>query len=270
MNKDHAWREPWKLHTPAFAITESLCFVGNRSVSCHLIKTAHGAVLIDTAYAETAYLLTDAIRSLGIAPDEITLILHTHGHVDHCGATRRMRELTGATVAMGEQDIETVGRGTALTCAEYLYGITDFETFAVDRALRHGDTIDAGGTLIHCHHTPGHTAGTITYTFDVLVGGERLTAGLFGGPGLWTMREEHRAAQGYPGNREDFARSLAYLKTLDVDVWLGAHPGQNDTFGKYQRLSAGERPNPFIDPLGWKRFIERIDAEFQKLVLGLG
>lgn len=258
--------EPWNLQAPAFAITDSLYYVGNRDVSCHLLKTDGGIVLIDTAFAETTYLLTESIRSVGVDPGEITLILHAHGHVDHCGATRRLKGLSGAVAAMGEQDVETVERGTKFTCAEYIYGIDIFETFKVERSLKHGDSIDMGDTVIQCHHTPGHAPGVMTYTFEVEADDKRLTAGLFGGPGLWTLQDQHREENGYPNNRQDFAESLKYLKALDVDIWLGAHPAQNNTFGKYERLRKGEKPNPFIDPDGWKRFINNLESDLQKLL----
>lgn len=259
------WREPWQLRAPAFLVADSLYYVGNRNVSCHLIKSTSGVVLIDTAFSQTTYLLTESIRSVGVDPTEIKMILHTHAHVDHCGATRRLKELTGATIAMGEQDIETVERSTPLTCAEYFYGINDFETFKVDRPLKHMDSIDLGDTVIQCHHTPGHTPGVMSFTFDVQVDGKCLTAGLFGGPGLWTLKDEHRDAQGYPRNRQGFSETLKYLRTVDVDIWLGAHPHQNNTFDKFERLRRGERPNPFIDPVGWKQFLADIESDFQKL-----
>jgi len=259
------WKRPWELRAPAFAMADGLFYVGHTNVSCHLIRSEGGLVLIDTAFAQTTYLLTESIRPLGFDPREIKMILHSHGHVDHCGATRRIKELSGATIALGEGDVETVERGTALTCAEYLYGIPDFETFTVDRPLKHGDTIDLGDILITCHHTPGHSPGVMTYTFEMQVDGQRKTVGLFGGPGLWTLQDAHREEQGYPGNREDFAKSLAYLTSLNVDIWLGAHPGQNDTFGKHDRLRKGETPNPFIDPSGWQCFIANLQGSFRKM-----
>ncbi|MFH1844576.1 MAG: MBL fold metallo-hydrolase, partial [bacterium] len=251
---------------PALPITDTLYYVGNRDVSCHLVKTSEGAVLIDTAFAQTSYLLVQSIWSVGVTPGDIVLMLHTHGHEDHCGATRRMQALTGAPAAVGEGDVETVETPTTLTCTEYHYGLPYFEAFTVDRKLRHGDAIEVGGTVFHCHATPGHTAGTMTFTFEVEEGGQTYTAGLFGGPGLWTMEDEHTEAQGYPGNREDFAASLEYLKTLEVDIWLGAHPGQCDTFGKFERLRKGETPHPFIDPSGWRQFIEGIDNRFRAML----
>ena len=260
------WREPWTLKAPAFAIIEPLFYVGNTNVSCHLLRSACGWVLIDTAFAQTTYLLTESIRSIGVDPAEIAMIIHSHGHVDHCGATRRLKELSGAEIALGEQDVATVEKGTPLTCAEYIYGFPEFETFSVDRPLKHGDRIDLGDVAIQCHHTPGHTPGVITYTLDTEVDGEQVTIGMFGGPGLWSLQEEHRHDQGYLGNRGDFARSLDYLRSLPVDLWLGAHPGQNDTFGKYERLKGGEKPNPFIDPEGWQQFIARIKHDFEAML----
>jgi len=266
MNKqEHTWQKPWDVRVPPIAITDGLCFVGNDDVSSHLIETGEGLILIDTAFAETTYLLTESIRAAGADPADIKIILHCHGHVDHCGATRRLKEFTGATTMMGEADVETVEQGTPLTCAEYWYGMHGFETFTVDRPLKHMDTVELGGVTITCHDTPGHTAGTMTFTFELPVDGEQRLVGLFGGPGLWTMRDEHREKQGYPGSREDFAKTLAYLKTLDVQLWLGAHPGQCNTFQKAERLAKGEKPNPFIDPTGWKRFIAQQEAAFNEL-----
>ncbi len=262
----YPWREPERIRAPAFAVTDDVYYVGNRNVSCHLVRTTAGLILIDTAFAQTSRLLIESIRSLGFAPDEIKILLHSHGHVDHCGATRRMKELTGAITALAEADRETVEKGTPLTCAEYIYGIREFETFTVDRALRHGDRVELDGKVIACHHTPGHTPGVMTFTFPTTVKGKSVVAGLFGGPGLWTLMDEHRERQGYPGNREDFARSLAYLRRLPIDVWLGAHPDQNDTFGKYERLRKQENPHPFIDPDGWRKFIARLEDNLRRLL----
>ena len=260
------WQEPWRIWVPPITIADGLTYVGNHNVSSYLIETGEGLILIDTTFAQTAYLLTESIRAAGADPADIKIILHCHGHVDHCGATRRLKELTGATITMGEGDVETVEKGTPLTCAAYGAAPPDFETFSVDRPLKHMDTVELGDVTITCHHTPGHTPGTLPYTFERLVDGTPRLAGLLGGPGLWTMRDEHRAAQGYPGNREDFAKSLAYLKTIDVELFLGAHPYQCDTFAKAERLAKGEKPNPFIDPAGWKQFINGLEAKLNAVI----
>jgi len=244
---------PWMVRAPAFAIADNLYYVGNIQFASHLVVGEKGIVLIDTPYKEHAYLLTESIRSVGVDPADITLILHTHYHYDHVGATRRIQELSDAAVAMGSEDIELLRTKSP----GYM------EPFEVDRPLKHGDTIDLGNTVIRCHHTPGHTPGTMSYTFDVKIGGKRYTAGLFGGPGtnVFTMKGLY-----YPGAEEQFPRSLEYLSGLDVDIWLGAHPFQNRTLEKYERVQKGEKPNPFIDPEGWSRFLGNLKAQYQRIM----
>ncbi len=53
---------PWEFAVEPFRIAGGLYYVGNRDVSCHLLETGDGLVLIDTAFPQTAYLLLAAPR----------------------------------------------------------------------------------------------------------------------------------------------------------------------------------------------------------------
>ena len=65
----------------------------------------------------------------------------------------------------------------------------------------------------------------------------------------------------YGGTLDEFLASVRRLLGVEADAWLSAHPGQSRTFEKLARLRAGERPNPFIDPAGWKDYLAgRIEA----------
>ena len=66
----------------------------------------------------------------------------------------------------------------------------------------------------------------------------------------------------YRGTALDFEKTLNRLKDFKVDVWLGAHPNHNNTFQKLQILRKNARPNPFIDPQGWKDFIKECQTRF--------
>lgn len=247
------------------AIADNLFYVGNKQFSSHLLVGKKEIVLIDTPYPVHFDMLVDSIRSVGVDPAKITLILHTHHHYDHVGATRRIKELSGASVAMGARDVKRLKSLLSLEYTLDFWNVTAgyFEPFEVERPLKHGDTIDLGDTVIHCHHTPGHTPGTMSFTFDVGIDGRRHTAVLFGGPGLNFLKIKGAY---YPGAKDDFAHSLDYLESLDVNVFLGAHPYQNDTLGKYERLEKGEKPNPFIDREGFLRFLKIRRMGFEKLV----
>ncbi len=259
------WARPLEqLKAPAFRIIGNIYYVGNREVSCHLVTSGDGHILIDTAFANTVPLLLDSIQSLGFNPDDIRLILHTHGHVDHTGGTRRMVAATGAETALHRGDVETVEQGTSLTGAHYVYGIKEYETFLVDRPLEGGEVFEVGGTSIRVHHTPGHTPGVVTYEMKVPHKGDRVTAALFGGAGQWTFEPANRS-QGYSGDIADYSKTLDFLKTLEVDVPLGSHPDHSRIFEKWIASWKTAQPeDPFLDPAGWKAEIEKRERSFRK------
>ena len=137
-----------------------------------------------------------------------------------------------------------------------------YEPFEIDLLLNHGDTFDIGGTVIHCHHTPGHTRGTMTYTFDVQMADGQHTAMLIGDPAIVSFNVP---GMRYPGDRDEFARSLDYLMQLKADVFLGSHPFMNNTLQKYERRQKGAQPDPFIDPEERLRYLRKLKADFEKL-----
>ena len=60
----------------------------------------------------------------------------------------------------------------------------------------------------------------------------------------------------HPNIVEDYARTFKVLKDLEADVFLAQHPGIFGMEQKLQRLKAGATSNPFIDPEGYRRFVE--------------
>jgi metallo-beta-lactamase class B len=261
------WRtQPETLRAPAFAIADNLYYVGNKQFSSHLLVGSKEIVLIDTPYPEHYDMLVQSIRSVGVDPAKITLVMHTHAHYDHYAATHRVQKLSGAKAAIGAKEIQgplqrphVLEPGIIGFCKQH--GFT-YEPFNIDRLLNHGDTIDIGGTVIHCHHAPGHTRGGMTYTFTVRIAGAQHRAILMGEPGLVTF---HQRDMGYPGDRDDFARSLDYWMRLEGDVFLGSHPWVNNTLPKYERRQKGEKPDPFVDPEEKSRFLRKLKADFEKI-----
>ena len=52
------------------------------------------------------------------------------------------------------------------------------------------------------------------------------------------------------------------LKSLPVDIFLGAHGSYFDLLTKYARLKEGAA-TPFIDPVGYKRYITDREEAFR-------
>jgi glyoxylase-like metal-dependent hydrolase (beta-lactamase superfamily II) len=107
----------WRSYVQPGRIFGNLYFVGTYAASSHIIDTGEGLIMIDTGYAEGAYLILHNIWDLGFCPYDIKYIIHSHGHYDHVGATCAIAKLTGAKTAISRIDAPMVdgtlvGEGT--------------------------------------------------------------------------------------------------------------------------------------------------------------
>lgn len=248
---------PWDYRVEPFCIVDGLYYVGNRNVSSHLIDTGEGLVLLDTAFPQTVYLLLEAVRRLGFDPDEIRTIVHSHGHYDHFGGTRALVELTGARTALGRDDLFILTERPELSWAPE-YGVEFHETFSVDLPLDEGQRFRLGWLEIECVHIPGHTPGSMALFFTLEHGGTTQTVGIHGGPGLNTLSDAYLTMYGLSADaRHDYMASLEKLQKRHVDIFIGAHPDQNDTLGKRGRMSAEH--NPFVDDSAWPQYLRTLE-----------
>lgn len=145
------------------------CFVvGSLGTNCYLLtdeKTGLSAVIDPGAVSEP---LLSAVKSAG----NIQLILLTHGHFDHIGAAGKLKNLTGASMAILQQD--------ALFLSDNQLNLSAFfsqplEPLQPDRILHDGDTIQLGELVLSVLHTPGHTQGSCCFAVgDALFTGDTL------------------------------------------------------------------------------------------------
>ncbi|MBQ9131585.1 MAG: MBL fold metallo-hydrolase [Clostridia bacterium] len=238
-------QKPWIGKMEPFRVIGNVYFVGTYQASCHLIDTGEGLIMIDPGYAETAYLVIDSIHRLGFDPRDIRYVINTHWHGDHTGATAAFADLSGAKTLLGREDAHRAEK-----------------FFTPDMLIDDGDTLTLGNTTVRFLHTPGHTKGTISFFFDTREGDKTYRVGSLGGAGLNTLARGHFD---FDGCREAYQASLERLKTEKVDVFIGNHTWNNDTYGKSLRLLAGGN-NEFIDDTLWLSFLEAYEKKLQKLM----
>ena len=65
----------------------------------------------------------------------------------------------------------------------------------------------------------------------------------------------------YPQIADHYVKTFKVLKSLPVDLFLGAHGNYFGLKAKYEKMKSGG-PNPFIDPAGYKAYVEEREATF--------
>ena len=260
-------RDPAKYHEDPFRIYGPLYYVGDRRVCLHLIDTGEGLVLIDSGYPHCIHMLTDSIWRLGFDPKDIRLIVHTHGHYDHFGASNEFRRLYGCDLAISRVDAEYMKKDPRFSLLEWspdtpaAYDPPEFQVLLED-----GQDLTIGNLTIHCRLVPGHTPGVMAFFFDVTENGKTLRAGLLGGVGLSALRRYHIEEFGLPAHLpQDMLRAVESLKAEHVDIHLGNHPGNNHTLEKREKMIAtGE--NPFLSETDWGVFLTDLEAGIRKVI----
>ena len=238
-------KSPWLGKMTPFKIFGSTYFVGTYQASTHLIDTGDGLILIDPAYINTSYLVIDGIYKLGFKPQDVKYIINTHWHSDHVEATAHFANLMGAKTLLGRDDV--------VKASKY---------FTPDILVDDGDTLTLGDKTITFVHTPGHTKGTISFFYDDTDGKNTYRVGSFGGAGVNTLVPE---AYDFEGCRQAYFNSIERLKQEKVDLFIGNHTWNNDTYGKYQTLVKTGK-NEFIDSTLWVKFLDSCKGRLEEII----
>lgn len=132
--------------------------LGEIANNCYLITDAetNKSALVDCteASAKMLYFIGNA---------DLEYILLTHGHFDHIGGVKEIKEKFGAKVVISSQDEPMLSSGK-LSLAAFCGGVQN--NTSADILVKDGDVIELGKTSIKVMATPGHTKGGVCYIAD--------------------------------------------------------------------------------------------------------
>jgi len=244
-----------------FRLIGSIHYVGASDVSSFLITPPAGHVLIDTGFETTVPMIRDHVRQLGFRFEDIKILLNSHAHLDHAGGHALLKRLTGALIIMSQADAALLSQGGRGDFVPVSDKVMAYEPAKADRIIVDGEPVSLGGVTLTAHLTPGHTKGCTTWTMVVEEKGKRYDVVVFGGttilPGVQLIHNPK-----YPSIVDDFTQTFRTLKSLPCDVFLAPHGSMFHLSEKARRRAAGETPNPFIDPEGYRTFITRSEEGF--------
>lgn len=249
----------WNQPVEPYQIIGNVYYVGASDITSFLITTPAGHILLDGGFEETVPIIRENLKKLGFRLADVKVLINSHAHFDHAGGLATLKELTSAHLAASAGDAPLLARGGKGD--PHLGDQFPFKPVQADRILRDGDQVSLGGVTLTAHLTPGHTPGCTTWTMKVKEGDRTrdvvfvCSATILPGVSLTNNPK-------YPNVAKDYARTFRVLKSLPCDVFLAAHASFYDGLAKAEALRKGAQENPFIDPKGYRAYVERKEKDY--------
>jgi len=226
-------------------VFDNLYFVGGKVHSAWALTTRDGIILIDTIYPyNSEELIIGGMRKLGLDPKNIKYVLVSHAHGDHIGGAEMLQTRYGVRVVMGGPDWDWV--------AKYP---NRYKTMAPKRdiAATDGMKIALGDTTVTIWLTPGHTPGTLSYTFTVLDRGRPVNVAYSGGTAFNFVNNTPdpgiKNFQTYIDSQKHMATKAA---STGATVLLSNHSEFDNAFNKNRMLAGrGDGPHPYELGADW-------------------
>jgi len=198
--------------------------VGPLQCNCTILGdlVSRKAIVVDPG--GDADLLLERLVELNL---QVERIIHTHAHLDHFLASGKMKEATGAKLALHREDLFL---WDMLEDQCRMFGIPFEPPPPPDQWLENEEEIDLNDLQGKALHTPGHTPGSMCFLFEsqkLLIAGDTLFQGSIGRTDLWG------------GDFKKIEKSIQEkLYTLDEETSVITGHGESTSIGHEMRANS--------------------------------
>jgi glyoxylase-like metal-dependent hydrolase (beta-lactamase superfamily II) len=186
-------------------------------VNVYLIDGGAEFLLIDIGYLDTVNEIVDLIREMDFNLSKCKMLIATHADADHIQGLARAKELLKTKVAAHPLSVEALETGDEiLTYASIkAQGIElPMPPCKIDQTLNEGDVVTVGDLKLDVWHTPGHTAGQLSFKLGEL---------LFSGDNIYKDSCVGAIDAHHGSNIPDFIGSLKRILKDDAKYLLPSH-----------------------------------------------
>jgi glyoxylase-like metal-dependent hydrolase (beta-lactamase superfamily II) len=186
-------------------------------VNVYLIDGGSEFLLIDIGYLDTVDEIVELIRQMDFNLSTCKMVIATHADADHIQGLARAKELLRTQVAAHPLSIAPIETGDEIMTYATIkaQGIEiPMPSCKIDIELNEGDTVRAGNVELEVWHTPGHTAGQLSFKMGNL---------LFSGDNIYKDSCVGVIDAHHGSNIPDFLESLKRITRDDSEFLLPSH-----------------------------------------------
>ena len=146
---------------------------------CYVLKS-EGVIAVDAGAPNKGRNFSRGLERASIHPQDVQLVVITHGHWDHVGSAGELKAITGAKLAMHQREVHWLEQSLApLPPGVTLWGrifislhkkfmpLINIPPAKVDVALGdEGLSLSDYGIPGRVLHTPGHSSGSLSVLLD--------------------------------------------------------------------------------------------------------
>jgi hydroxyacylglutathione hydrolase len=189
----------------------------NRAANVYLVVGSRRTILIDVGLSSNYQHLLTCLSHVGVTPDRIDMVVLSHEHLDHIGATHHFQGRT--YIAAHRLAANKIMLRDDFSMLRKMFNEPNMP-INIDIWLEEGNVIDLGNFRLDVLYTPGHTSACITlfdaekgllFAADTLMPGG-VMGGVFGS-----------------GSIADYIQSLERLRGLNSKILLSGHGRLSDT-----------------------------------------
>lgn len=246
-------RDVW--YADAAKVFDNLYFVGGKIHSSWALATSDGIIIIDTIYPyNSEELIVGGLERIGLDPNDIKYVIISHAHGDHIGGAQILQDRFGAQVVMGGPDWDMVESYP-----------NRYSTMAPTRDIvaTDGMELTLGDTTVTIWTTPGHTAGTLSYTFTVFDDGRPVNVAYSGGTAFnFNNETPDPGIQNFQIYIESQQRMAAQAAATGATVLLSNHTEFDNAVNKNKMLAGrGEGSHPYELGAEWvQRYFQVLEG----------
>jgi metallo-beta-lactamase class B len=247
-----------------FRIAGNFYYVGADAVSAFLITGPEGHVVLDGGYPSNGPMIVASIAQLGFDIKDVKVLLNSTPLREQAGGLAALQQASGATLWASEASAPILASGgdnaDMFLPLRMLFqvGLFGYAPARVDHRFKDGDTIRVGPIALTAHVTGGSTRGCTSWSFPVRDGDRVLNVVSVCPLGAAPL------GMRYAEERTQIERSLRVLRSLPADIWVTS---SSRSWGRYKKFVASKgAKNPvdaFIDPDGYRTYIDNAEAEFR-------
>ena len=209
--------KPWVAKATAVKICEGLWQIAGGRVESDLggqrvVEAPDGLVLIEPHAGLSFEKEWAAMKAVGLDPMRVKFVLATHEHGDHSPGAYLWRLATGAKFVCSEEMAYTLQHHIPMNTG---YGF--HPPVPADILVKEDTELDLAGLKVRAIRAPGHTAGSMAWSFEkenkrwLAIGDLIMPRGPIGYPGSINF------------SAHDILASLRKLQTVNADFILPGH-----------------------------------------------